>query len=299
MRWAGSVPSPPPPPPSVPAEAGCLFPFAASVHVFISGESLHCFLVGWCANKSYSNLWLSCDFIVQELCESRGGRPGLSVLTSLLVSGIGHNLSLICQLTSEDINQHFMLWLFINASNLLPSTPHPAPLPTWRLRAGLEIEESHTNQETVWRSCLDAPADSVEELSGVRPYVMGQCSGAVRHWGSLRGTWPPSFTYTEAVRVNLATELHLHWWLTCNNYSNRIQSLARCSQPGQPNPPTWRNAPRGRWYSSTLDGSWRMDPPSWAGDQRRGTREQLVLPSPMSKRGQGLHLREVHCSAML
>ena len=26
------------------------------------------------------------EFIVQELCESRGGRPGLSVLTSLLVS---------------------------------------------------------------------------------------------------------------------------------------------------------------------------------------------------------------------
>ena len=25
-------------------------------------------------------------FIVQELCESRGGRPGLSILTSLLVS---------------------------------------------------------------------------------------------------------------------------------------------------------------------------------------------------------------------
>ena len=56
--------------------------------------------------------------IVQELCESRGGRPGLSVLTSLLVSvdvktfiepcfGIGHNLSLICQLTSEDTKQHF------------------------------------------------------------------------------------------------------------------------------------------------------------------------------------------------
>ena len=47
--------------------------------------------------------------IVQELCESRGVRPGLSVLTSLLVSGIepcfgiGHNLSLICQVTSEDI----------------------------------------------------------------------------------------------------------------------------------------------------------------------------------------------------
>ena len=26
------------------------------------------------------------NVIVQELCESRGGRPGLSVLTSLLVS---------------------------------------------------------------------------------------------------------------------------------------------------------------------------------------------------------------------
>ena len=56
--------------------------------------------------------------IVQELCESRGGRLGLSVLTSFLVSvdviffiepcfGIGHSLSLICQLTSEDIKQHF------------------------------------------------------------------------------------------------------------------------------------------------------------------------------------------------
>ena len=61
--------------------------------------------------------------IVQALYESRGGRPGLSVLTSLLVSvdallvgmvytepcfGIGHNLSLICHLTSEDIKHHFI-----------------------------------------------------------------------------------------------------------------------------------------------------------------------------------------------
>ena len=56
--WAGSVPFPP----SVPAEAGCLFTVAASVHVFITGESLHCFLVGWCTNKIYviatSDLWL-------------------------------------------------------------------------------------------------------------------------------------------------------------------------------------------------------------------------------------------------
>ena len=52
VRWADSVPFPP----SVPAEAGCLFAAAAGVHEFISGESLHCFLVGWCTNKSYSNL---------------------------------------------------------------------------------------------------------------------------------------------------------------------------------------------------------------------------------------------------
>ena len=47
VRWASSPFSP-----SVPAEAGCLFAVAAGVHVFISGESLHCFLVGWCTNKS-------------------------------------------------------------------------------------------------------------------------------------------------------------------------------------------------------------------------------------------------------
>ena len=65
--------------PSVPAEAGCLFNFAARVHVFSSGESLHCVLVGWCTNKSYV-------------------------------------------IATSD------LWLFIHASNLLPSTPHPTPL---------------------------------------------------------------------------------------------------------------------------------------------------------------------------
>ena len=35
--------------------------------------------------KGTNALAVSAD-IVQELCESRGGRPGLSVLTSLLVS---------------------------------------------------------------------------------------------------------------------------------------------------------------------------------------------------------------------
>ena len=111
-----------------------------------------------------------------------------------------------------------------------PSTPHPTPLQKLALRAGLEVEESWPTRR--------------------------QCSGAVRHWGSSMGTWPPIFTYTEAVRGDLTTELHLHWWLICN--SNRIQSFARCSQPGQPSSPTPRNAPLGRWCSTTLDGSWRM-----------------------------------------
>ena len=37
-------------------------------------------------------------------------------------------------------------------------------------------------------------------------------------------------------------------------------------------------------------------------DQCRGTLEQMIRPAqfgPMSKRGQELHLREVHCGAML
>ena len=119
------------------------------------------------------------------------------------------------------------LWLFIHAANLLPSLPTPLPYKTWRLRAGLEVEESHTNgrqcRGTVWMHW-----DSVAELSG-----------------------------TEAVRRNLTTKLHLHWWLIYN-YSNRIRSLARRPQPGQPSLPTPRNAPRGCWCSSTLDGSWRI-----------------------------------------
>ena len=45
-------------------------------------------------------------------------------------------------------------------------TPHTAPLQNLALRSGLEVEESHTNRETVWKSCREA---------------LGQCSGAVRH----------------------------------------------------------------------------------------------------------------------
>ena len=58
-------------------------------------------------------------FRVQELCESRGGRPGLSILMSLTVSvdvkqnrtvfGVGHNLSLICQPTSADMKLYIII----------------------------------------------------------------------------------------------------------------------------------------------------------------------------------------------
>ena len=56
---------------------------------------------------------------VQELCESRGGRPGLFVLMSLTVSvdvkqhramlRLGHSLSLICQPTSEDMKLYIII----------------------------------------------------------------------------------------------------------------------------------------------------------------------------------------------
>ena len=49
------------------------FPTPHDQHVDYSGA------YNWGVRCSYS-------IIVQELCESRGGRPGLSVLTSLLVS---------------------------------------------------------------------------------------------------------------------------------------------------------------------------------------------------------------------
>ena len=57
------------------------------------------------------------QFIAQELCDSRGGHPGLSVLTSLLVPvdvklywttlrRWSQHVPNICQPTSEDIKQH-------------------------------------------------------------------------------------------------------------------------------------------------------------------------------------------------
>ena len=70
-------------------------------------------------------------------------------------------------------------------------------------------------------------------------------------------------------------------WLTCSSYSNRIQSLARCSQPGQPSPPIPRNAPCEHWCSSTLAYSQRRGVLRRQADQRRGTLQQLVFPSSL------------------
>ena len=43
-------------------------------------------MVAVCVVYIYIYMCVCVCAIVQELCESRGGRPGLSVLTSLLVS---------------------------------------------------------------------------------------------------------------------------------------------------------------------------------------------------------------------
>ena len=63
--------------------------------------------------------------LVQELCESRGGRPGLSVLTSLLVSVdvklywtmLRHWSQLVPNMsTGEDIKHHFIIIIIIRTS---------------------------------------------------------------------------------------------------------------------------------------------------------------------------------------
>ena len=74
----GSVPFPPV---SLQRQVVCLL--LRPVFMCSSQWKAYSFLVGWCTNKSYV---IATSVIVQELCESRGGRPGLSVLTSLLVS---------------------------------------------------------------------------------------------------------------------------------------------------------------------------------------------------------------------
>ena len=83
------------------------------------------FLILW--DENVFHVWSL--YRVQELCESRGGPPGLSVLMNLTVSmdvsntelclSTGHSLSLICQPTSEDMKLYIiiMIPLIINASN--------------------------------------------------------------------------------------------------------------------------------------------------------------------------------------
>ena len=70
-----------------------LFADVAGVHVFITGESLHYFLVGWCTNKSYviatSDLWLfiHASNLLPLIIPALYNRLGFSVsmTTSLLV----------------------------------------------------------------------------------------------------------------------------------------------------------------------------------------------------------------------
>ena len=89
VRWAGSVPFSQV---SLQRQAVCLL--LRSVFMCSLGESLHCFLVGWCTNKSYV-------------------------------------------IATSD------LWLFIHASNLLPSTPHPTPLHIVWTRLRLVIHDKY------------------------------------------------------------------------------------------------------------------------------------------------------------
>ena len=44
------------------------------------------YFLGLCPSGIYPIIRCAVGSLVQELCESRSGRPGLSVLTSLLVS---------------------------------------------------------------------------------------------------------------------------------------------------------------------------------------------------------------------
>ena len=87
--WAGSVPFPPMsfPPVSLQRQV-VLFADVACVHVFITGESLHCFLVGWCTNKSYviatSDLWffIHASYLLPST-------PHPTPLQNLLCRGVG------------------------------------------------------------------------------------------------------------------------------------------------------------------------------------------------------------------
>ena len=74
----------------------------------------------WPSPSSYTSFNpISPAFIVQELCESRDGRPGLSVLTSLLVSMyvklyrtmLRHWSQLVPNMSTDIWKQHYMPYL--------------------------------------------------------------------------------------------------------------------------------------------------------------------------------------------
>ena len=229
--------------PSLPAEAGCLFTVAAGVHVFISGESLHCFLAGWCTNKNYV-------------------------------------------IATSD------LWLFIHASNLLPSTPHPTPLQNLALASRIG-----SRGVTHW------PGDIVEELSGGTGDSVAELSGTEAVWWGpdhrasptlrqFEGTWPPSFTYTDG------------WSATATATGSNPLPGARSLDSQALRHQGMLHSGVGAAVPSTVPEEW--DPPLWAGWPTSwypcGTAgsAQLTL-TWCPRRGQGLyqHLREMHCGAML
>ena len=74
----------------------------------------------------------------------------------------------------------FVLFL-LNVLRCFPLLPTPLPYKSWRLRAGLEVEVKPTWRQcrAVWRHRQTAERSCREAL--------GQCRGAVRHWGSSRG----------------------------------------------------------------------------------------------------------------
>ena len=68
------------------------------------------------------------------------------VLPMHLIKGRAYTVSWLVQIKVIATSD---LRLFIHASNVLPLLPTPLPYKTWRSRAGLEVEESHTDRKTV------------------------------------------------------------------------------------------------------------------------------------------------------
>ena len=162
--------------------------------------------------------------------------------------------SLHCFLVGVQIKSYVIatsdLWLFIYASSLLPLLPTPLPYKTWRLRAGLEVEESQPTgrqcRGAVWRHW-----DSVAELSGTEALRGGPDHRASPSLRQFEWTWTLSFTYTDGW-PGAATA-------TGSNPSLGARSLA--SQALQHEETLLVGV--GAAVPSTVPEEW--DPPSWAG----------------------------------